>query len=47
MGSICKNSEILLKNVGINETRTGIIDTLQSMGGNISIENEKIINGEK
>ncbi len=47
MGSICKNSEILLKNVGINETRTGIIDALQSMGGNISIENEKIINGEK
>lgn len=47
MACICKNSEILLKNVGINETRTGIIDALQSMGGNITIENEKIVNGEK
>ncbi len=47
MGCICENSEILLKNVGINQTRTGIIDALKAMGGNIAIENESIINGEK
>lgn len=47
MGCICPNSEIILKNVGINETRTGIIDAMQSMGGNITIENETTVNGEK
>ncbi len=47
MGCICQNSMITLKNVGINETRTGIIDALQAMGANITIENEKIVNGEK
>ena len=47
MACICENSEILLKNVGINQTRTGIIDALKAMGGNIAIENESIINGEK
>lgn len=47
MGCICENSEILLKNVGINQTRTGIIDALKAMGGNITIENENTINGEK
>lgn len=33
------NSEIILKNVGINPTRTGAIDILKSMGGNIKFEN--------
>lgn len=47
MGCICQDSMITLKNVGINETRTGIIDALQAMGANITIENEKIVNGEK
>lgn len=47
MACICENSEILLKNVGINQTRTGIIDAMKAMGGNIAIENESIINGEK
>ena len=44
---IFDNSVILLNNVGINQTRTGIIDALKAMGGNIAIENESIINGEK
>ena len=38
MACICENSEILLKNVGINQTRTGIIDALKAMGGNIATE---------
>ena len=45
-GLIAQNSEILIKNVGINPTRTGFLDVLRSMGGNISIENERHIGGE-
>ncbi|AND41233.1 MULTISPECIES: 3-phosphoshikimate 1-carboxyvinyltransferase [Cytobacillus] len=37
-GAIVPNSEIKLKNVGLNPTRTGIIEVLQQMGANISIE---------
>ena len=39
--SIMKNSSIVLKDVGINPTRTGIIDVLQSMGGNIGVKKYK------
>jgi 3-phosphoshikimate 1-carboxyvinyltransferase len=38
-GLLCPNSEITIKNVGINPTRTGIIDALKAMGGNIAVEN--------
>lgn len=36
-GLIVPNSDLLLKNVGINETRSGIIDVIKDMGGNITI----------
>ncbi len=36
-GLIVPNSEITLKNVGINETRTGILDVIQAMGGQIAL----------
>jgi 3-phosphoshikimate 1-carboxyvinyltransferase len=42
-----KNSELLLKNVLLNETRNGIIKILQSMGGKIEIENARESSGEK
>ncbi len=35
---IVPDSEITIKNVGLNETRTGIIDVLKSMGASIHIE---------
>lgn len=35
---IVPNSELLIKNVGLNETRTGIIDVLTSMGASIHLE---------
>jgi 3-phosphoshikimate 1-carboxyvinyltransferase len=35
---IVPNSEIRIKNVGLNETRTGIIDVLKAMGASIEIE---------
>ncbi|MBQ8041256.1 MAG: 3-phosphoshikimate 1-carboxyvinyltransferase [Lachnospiraceae bacterium] len=46
-GLITPNSEILIKNVGINETRDGIIKVVQSMGGNITLLNERTACGEK
>lgn len=36
-GLITPNSELTIKNVGINPTRTGIITVLKKMGGNITI----------
>ena len=36
------NSNLLLKNVGLNSLRTGVIDVLKNMGGNIVIENHRI-----
>ena len=36
------DSNLLLKNVGLNDLRTGIIDVLKDMGGNIEIENHRI-----
>jgi 3-phosphoshikimate 1-carboxyvinyltransferase len=36
-GAIVPNSEIILKNVGINPTRTGILDVLRMMGASIEI----------
>ena len=36
-GLIVPNSRVILKNVGINETRTGIIDVIRAMGGKLEI----------
>lgn len=38
-GLIIPNSKIILENVGINETRTGILDVVKAMGGNINLSN--------
>jgi 3-phosphoshikimate 1-carboxyvinyltransferase len=40
-GAIVPNSEITLKNVGLNPTRTGIIDVLKEMGADLQIINEE------
>lgn len=37
-GLICEGSDILIKNVNINPTRAGIINVIQDMNGNISLE---------
>lgn len=44
---ISPKAELLIENVGLNPTRTGIIDALKSMGANIEIICEKVSNGEK
>jgi 3-phosphoshikimate 1-carboxyvinyltransferase len=43
---IIPGSEVLIKNVGINPLRTGIIDILKNMGGDIEIVNQRDANGE-
>lgn len=42
-----KNAELLVKNVGINESRAGVITVLKSMNANLLIENIRVIAGEK
>ena len=44
--SIAPDSEITLRHVGVNPTRTGIIDILKLMGANISLLNQRDIGGE-
>ncbi|MCL1696494.1 3-phosphoshikimate 1-carboxyvinyltransferase [Lysinibacillus sp. BPa_S21] len=36
-GAICENSKVTLENVGVNPTRDGIIEVLQSMGAAITV----------
>ncbi|MDB8789402.1 MULTISPECIES: 3-phosphoshikimate 1-carboxyvinyltransferase [unclassified Romboutsia] len=43
---ITKGSEVLIKNVGLNKTRTGIIDVVKNMNGNIEIINQRFVGGE-
>ena len=45
-GLLVPNSEILIKNVGINSTRAGILKVCQDMGGNITFLNQKVVGGE-
>ncbi len=43
---IVPDSKILIKNVGLNPTRTGIIDIVEKMGGQIKILDEHEVCGE-
>ena len=47
LASIIDGSNIIIKNVGINETRTGIIDVMKNMGAKFEFINERISGGEK
>ena len=44
---ITPGSDIVIENIMLNPTRTGLIDTLIEMGGNIAIENRRIAGGEE
>ena len=46
LGLLTPHSEILIKNVGINPTRSGILKAAQAMGGNLSLLNERTVSGE-
>ncbi|AOA58706.1 bifunctional prephenate dehydrogenase/3-phosphoshikimate 1-carboxyvinyltransferase [Acinetobacter larvae] len=44
--AICQDSDITLEAVGINPTRTGIIEILKQMGADLTVSNERIAGGE-
>ena len=44
--SIAEGSDITLQHVGINPTRTGVIDILKLMGADIQLLNERTVGGE-
>ena len=46
-GLIVEGSDFVIKNVGINETRTGIIDVAKRMGANLEVFNEREFAGER
>ena len=45
--ALSKNSKLIIKNVNINPSRTGIITILKKMGVSIIFKNQKIYKGEK
>lgn len=46
LASIVPGAELLIRDVGINPTRDGILEALEQMGANLKIENQRIIGGE-
>lgn len=44
--SIAEGSDLILEHVGINPTRTGVIDILRLMGANLELLNEREVGGE-
>ena len=46
-GLIVPGSDFVIKNVGVNETRTGILDVAKRMGSGVSIFNKRTVSGEE
>lgn len=44
--SIASGSDLILEHVGINPTRTGVIDILRAMGADIAVQNPREVGGE-
>lgn len=45
-GLVVPESDIIIKNVGLNPTRTGVLDVVKAMGGNVQILDERQYAGE-
>jgi 3-phosphoshikimate 1-carboxyvinyltransferase len=45
-GAIARDADLLLRHVGTNPTRTGVIDILKLMGADITLENPRTVGGE-
>jgi len=43
---LCRNSDVIIRNVGVNPTRAGLLDALKAMGAQISLENYRAGSGE-
>ena len=46
-GLIVPNSDFIIKNVGLNPTRTGILDVVNMMGGQVEILDKSIVSNEE
>ncbi|MBK1987864.1 3-phosphoshikimate 1-carboxyvinyltransferase [Sphaerospermopsis aphanizomenoides BCCUSP55] len=45
-GSIVPGSDLVVENVGVNPTRTGILEALSMMGADIELQNQREVAGE-
>jgi 3-phosphoshikimate 1-carboxyvinyltransferase len=45
-GAIVPGSDLVVENVGVNPTRTGILEALELMGADIQLENQREVAGE-
>jgi len=45
-GLLVPDSEILVKNVGVNPTRAGFLEVCERMGGDITLLDERVVGGE-
>ncbi|MBP0013446.1 MAG: 3-phosphoshikimate 1-carboxyvinyltransferase [Roseofilum sp. SBFL] len=45
-GAILPDSDLMIENVGINPTRTGVLEVLEQMGADIEFLNQRIVTGE-
>jgi len=43
---IVPSSELYVRGIGLNPTRTGVLDVFQAMGGSITILNQRVVCGE-
>jgi 3-phosphoshikimate 1-carboxyvinyltransferase len=43
---IVPGSELMVRNVGLNPGRVGILEVLEAMGGDITVENRREVSGE-
>jgi 3-phosphoshikimate 1-carboxyvinyltransferase len=43
---IAKDADVLITNVGVNPTRTGVIEILREMGGDVGVENPQLVGEE-
>ncbi len=45
-GAIVPDSELVIENVGVNPTRTGVLEVLERMGADITLEHQRLVAGE-
>lgn len=46
-GLIVPNSDFIIKNVGLNPTRTGILDVVKIMGGSVEVLDKRVVSNEE
>lgn len=44
--TLVRGSEITVEGVGLNPTRTGLLDALRAMGADIAVQSERLVSGE-